>query len=83
MTVTGLCVFLDINTHTWSDWKKSRPDLKEVQARVEAIIDAQKFEGASAGLLSAQIIARELGLIEKSEQQSSVVVEIKGTDTEL
>lgn len=67
MTIKALCIFLDIRHGTWNDWKGSRPDLAAVIENVEAIIYSQKFEGASSGLLNANIIARDLGLAEKSE----------------
>lgn len=67
MTITGLCNFLDIARSTWDEWRSSRPDLSDVITRAEAIIYQQKFEGASAGLLVPQIIARDLGLAEKTE----------------
>ncbi|MFC3628221.1 terminase small subunit [Paracoccus angustae] len=67
MTITGLCVFLDIVEETWRDWRKNRNDLSAVIARVEQIIRTQKFEGAAAELLNPNIIARDLGLADKSE----------------
>jgi hypothetical protein len=65
MTLGGMCIFLDISLTTWHDWRKNRPDLSEVITRVEQIIYTQKFEGAAAGLLNPNIIARDLGLAEK------------------
>ena len=67
MTVGALCLFLDVTHKQWIEWKSSRADLSEVLMRVEAIIFAQKFEGASADLLNANIIARDLGLADKQE----------------
>jgi hypothetical protein len=67
MTIGGLCVFLDIDETSWRGWRESREDLIPVIARVERIIRAQKFEGASADLLNANIIARDLGLADKQE----------------
>lgn len=67
MTVTGLCVFLDIAESTWHAWRKDRDDLSEIISRVEQIIRTQKFEGASADLLNANIIARDLGLADRKE----------------
>ncbi|WP_289035996.1 DNA-packaging protein [uncultured Roseibium sp.] len=68
MTIAGLCIFLDIGRSTWDDWKKSEKAVfSEVIARVEEIIRVQKFEGASADLLNANIIARDLGLAERNE----------------
>lgn len=67
MTIAGLCMFLDVEERTWRLWRDERPDLLPVITRAEAVIYRQKFEGASAGLLVPNIIARDLGLAEKSE----------------
>jgi hypothetical protein len=71
MTLHGLCMFLDIGRGTWNQWRETRPDFAEVIARVEDAIFRQKFEGASADLLNANIIARDLGLAEKKDHTSS------------
>lgn len=44
------------------------PDFLGVTEKVEMTIWAYKFEGAAAGLLNPNIIAKELGLIEKRWQ---------------
>ena len=67
MTIDGLCVFLDIESRTWRGWREDRADLIPVITRVEEIIRDQKFAGASADLLNANIIARDLGLTDKKE----------------
>ncbi|NDV52121.1 terminase small subunit [Salipiger sp. PrR003] len=72
MTISGLCLFLDIASETWRGWKTEghalyRPDLVEMISRVEAVIYEQKFTGAAADLLNPSIISRELGLAEKNE----------------
>lgn len=67
MTLGGLCVFLDITFETWGDWKTTRPDLSDIISRIENIIREQKFTGAASDLLNANIIARDLGLADKSE----------------
>lgn len=66
MTVTALCIFLDIVKSTWDDYR-TKEGFSLVTTRAEDIIRAQKFEGASAGLLNANIIARDLGLADKNE----------------
>ena len=66
MTISGLCIFLDITRPTW-DAYKSRDDFSDITSRIEEIIRTQKFEGASADLLNPNIIARDLGLAEKQE----------------
>jgi hypothetical protein len=66
MTITGLCIFLDVSKRTWDAYREQE-DFLLVATRVEDVIRTQKFEGASADLLNANIIARDLGLADKSE----------------
>lgn len=66
MTIAGLCIFLDISQQAWSEYKQ-RKGFGDVTTRIDEIIRTQKFEGASAELLNANIIARDLGLADKSE----------------
>jgi hypothetical protein len=72
MTISGLCLFLDISHRTWNEWKEpkdkgGRPDLMPAIERAEAVMRTQKFSGAAAGLLNPNIIARDLGLADKTE----------------
>lgn len=66
MTLSGLCIFLDITRQGWAGYR-AREDFSDVTSRVEEVIRTQKFEGASADLLNPNIIARDLGLADKSE----------------
>lgn len=66
MTISGLCIFLDIGRRTWDEYR-AREDYMPVVTRVEEIISAQKFEGAAADLLNSNIIARDLGLRDKQD----------------
>ena len=66
-TIIGLCLFIDVSTKTWRDWRTSRPDLSSVIAWAEDVIRHQKFNAAAAGLLNANIISRDLGLADKHE----------------
>lgn len=66
MTISGLCIFLDIGRRTWDDYRE-REDFALVTTRVEEIIRTQKFQGAAADLLNPNIIARDLGLADKQE----------------
>jgi hypothetical protein len=82
MTITGLCIFLDISAQAWSEYKQ-RDGFGEITARVDEIIRTQKFEGASADLLNANIIARDLGLADKQDMSGSVSVTIQTSDAGL
>jgi hypothetical protein len=66
MTITGLCIFLDIGRRTWDDYR-AREDFVPVTTQAEEIIRTQKFQGAAADLLNANIIARDLGLADRQE----------------
>lgn len=74
MTVKGLCIFLGVNSKYFNDFnarldleKEIDRDFSEVSTKIRDIIDTQKFEGASAGLLNASIIARDLGLVDAKQ----------------
>ena len=73
MTIEGLRLFLDIGYQTWRDYCK-REDYSEVTAKIEDIIRTQKFSGAAADLLNANIIARDLGLADKKEIDGNMSV---------
>lgn len=66
MTLSGLCIFLDIARRTWDEYR-SREDFSPVCDAVEETMRDQKFTGAAADLLNANIIARDLGLADKQE----------------
>jgi hypothetical protein len=71
MSIFGLCHHLGISKPTWDNWKKS--DDKQyfsVLTRVETTMTAYNIEGASAGLLQQNIIARIEGLADKKEHES-------------
>lgn len=67
MLNTELCGFLNINTDTWANWRKTRDDLSEIIRRVDDIIWEQKFQGAAADLFNSNIIAQQLGLKTRTE----------------
>jgi len=66
MTIAGLCLFLDISQKAWGEYRQ-REDFGAVTTRIEDVIRSQKFAGAAADLLNANIIARDLGLADRSE----------------
>ena len=73
-TILGMCNYIGITYQTWLDYRrnkeakgKDKTDFSLVMDRIDQIIYSQKFEGASAGLLNPNIIARDLGLADKKE----------------
>lgn len=75
MTEAGLCFFLDIGTSTLLDYK-SKEDFSGVISKIEQVIFTQKFEGAAADQLNANIISRELGLADKKESTIDAKVQV-------
>lgn len=74
-TLQGLCRWLGVNTKYFNEFesqieKKSTDmdkDFSEVITRIRDTIFQQKFEGAAAGFLNANIISRDLGLADKKD----------------
>lgn len=74
MSMEGLCIFLDVNTKYFNDFKdllkKGNPiddEFSHVISKVEQIIFKQQYEGATTGIYNANIISRRLGLADKKE----------------
>lgn len=70
MTLGGLCLYIGICILTWETYRKERADLLAVVTRAEEIIRQQKFSGAAAELLNPNIIARDLGIVDKQDVTS-------------
>jgi hypothetical protein len=68
MTIDGLILFLDIDESTWRAWRTHEDkDFSRIVHQTENAIRGQKFAGAAAGFLNANIIARDLGLRDSKE----------------
>ena len=74
-TLEGLTCFLDVNTIYFNDFEYSLKgktdqlslDFSKVITHIRQICARQKFEGAAAGFLNANIIARDLGLRDNTD----------------
>lgn len=66
MTITGMCNYIDIAVSTFQEYEKKK-DFSAIATRAKQIIETQQFEGAASGFLNPSIIARKLGLSEKTE----------------
>lgn len=77
-TLHGICFYLGCNTAYFRLFKNQeraqKEDFSTVIASIEEIIYNQKFSGAAAGFLNANIIARDLGLSDKTELSGGVEV---------
>lgn len=70
-TLSGLCLYIGTNSHYFEHFKMSlrgqHEDFSSVIKHIEEVIRTQKFEGASVGAFNANIIARDLGLVDKKD----------------
>lgn len=69
MTIDALCLYLECDLKTWRNYRcqEGYEEYFPVVEKAEMVIRAQKFEGAAAGLLNPNIIARDLGLKDTQE----------------
>jgi len=71
MTLSQLCFYLNCSEGYFRHFKSTLPkdsqDFITVINEIENIIYNQKFQGAAANLLNANIIARDLGLVDKTD----------------
>lgn len=73
MTISGLCLFLEIDHQTFDNYgsKPGYEDYFGIVEKIRQVIYTQKFTGAAADLLNSNIIARDLGLADKTDIQST------------
>jgi len=71
-TLQGFCNFAEIVLQTFLNYEKSEnKDFIEVTTRIRGIIENQQFEGAAAGFLNPNIIARKLGLSDRQDHTTN------------
>lgn len=74
-TIHALCGYLDVNTLYFNQFEnalkdkedENSKDFSKIITRIREVIYNQKFEGAVSGFFNANIIAKDLGLIDKKE----------------
>jgi hypothetical protein len=66
MTQKGLCVFLGISEQTYRNYRE-KDGFFEVASEIDSIMYEQKFTHAAVGMFNSNIIARDLGLADKSD----------------
>jgi hypothetical protein len=65
MSLHAFCTFACMHRDTFNTYEKD-PNYSDITKFIRDSIYMQKFEGAAANLLNANIIARDLGLIDKT-----------------
>jgi len=80
-TMQGLCLYMNCNTAYFRKFKSRLEDENELDEGFDTVISCieetvyqQKFENAIIGVYKENLIARELGLADKSESKSEVTI---------
>lgn len=89
-TIQGLSLYLGVNTtylYDFQDGIKGKDDelskaFSEIINRIRQIIYTQKFTGAAAGFLNPNIIARDLGLVDKTDLTAQIQTGVKIIEAE-
>lgn len=76
MTIQGLCFFLGISDEGLRKYEQHE-DFVGIVREIKHVIYNQKFSGAAADLLNANIIARDLGLSDKQDLKADVKADVK------
>jgi hypothetical protein len=73
MTIGGLCLFLNISDQTWREYRKGTygEAFSWICVLSDRVIREQKFAGAAAGFFNHAIIARDLGLVDRTDITSA------------
>lgn len=68
MSITSFCLFADIDENTFQRYEgyEGYEDFWAITKRIKGIIESQQFEGATVGAYNPNIIARKLGLVDKT-----------------
>lgn len=88
-TIQGLCLFLGVNSVYFKQFEDSfkgmedelSKDFSSTCRRIREVISQQKFVGAAAGFLNANLICRDLGLSDsnvlKGDKENPIPIESK------
>jgi len=85
MSIKGFCLFADIDFTTFENYESNEETYKDffhITTRIRHIIESQQFEGATVGAFNPNIIARTLGLTDKTDI-TSAGKEIQQTPTSI
>lgn len=70
-TITGLATHFGTSVATLSNYL-NKPGYETVKALIDQAIQTRKYEGAAVGIYNAPMMIRDLGLVEKSESDTTV-----------
>lgn len=77
MSVQGFAIFAGMHRDTFYEYTKKK-EYADICRIIKDTMRAQKFEGAAANLLNANLVARDLGLVDKTSIVDNEGNAIKG-----
>ena len=74
----GCALFMGIAPRTWRSWKQRDDEdpLKKAVLWAEEVFTQEKMEGVVTGEFSAAIVARDLGLRDKEDEEAALSVQV-------
>ena len=70
MSIESFCLYADITPDTFRNYGSNKEEYKDffdVTTYVRGVIESNQFEGATVGVYNPNIIARKLGLADKTD----------------
>lgn len=69
MSIESFCLFADIDDNTFLRYEKQEgyESFWDITTRIRKVIESNQFEGATVGAYNPNIIARKLGLTDKTD----------------
>lgn len=83
LSIQSFCLFADISDETFANYISNKEPYKDffgISTYIKGIIESNQFEGATVGIYNPNIIARKLGLTDKSEVRVSQEQPLFGDD---
>ncbi len=75
-TAPGCALFCGVAPRTWRDWKAPGHKLRDVVMQAEEMMLQIKMEGAASGLFNSTIVARDVGLKDRTEVDANMTVNV-------
>lgn len=75
-TASGCALFCGVAPRTWRSWKSPDNQLRDVVEHAEEMMLQIKMEGAASGFFNSTIVARDVGLKDKTEVDQNMTVNV-------
>ena len=75
-TASGCAMYCGVTPRAWRHWKAKGHHLKDVVEWAEEMMLQIKMEGAASGFFNSTIVARDVGLKDKSEVAADLTINV-------